>query len=227
MVNNFSGIFLIYLGRIFHLTLWTILVGASTASAQGAWVLKKQEDGIKVYSRSIDTLKIKELKVEFSLKAKLSDLAAVILDIPNYFQWSYNTKMSYVIRRVSSSEMYFYSEIASPWPANYRDLVVHQQIRQDKATKMLTILSESVPDMIPPKPHVVRVPFSKETWLVNKMGDNSINIEYYLAIDPGAAAPAWLINLFSAVGPLESFKMLSVWIQQLKYQQKRIDFIEN
>jgi hypothetical protein len=189
--------------------------------------LKKQEDGIKVYSRAIDTLKVKELKVEFSLAASLSDLVALILDIPNYFQWSYNTKMSYVISRVSSSEIYFYSEIASPWPASYRDLVVHLQIHQDTATKMLTIFSESVPDLLAPKPHIVRIPFSRETWLVSKAEDKKIDIEYYLAIDPGASAPGWIVNLFSAKGPLESFKALSILIQQRKYQQARIDFIKD
>ena len=216
-----------HLQRAFAILVSILIVLTSSIAAQGSWVLKKQQNGISVFSRNVDTLKIKELKVEFSLQSRLSDLAALILDIPHYFQWSYNTKQSYILSQVSPSDIYFYSEIASPWPASNRDLVVHLQITQDSSTKAMSIISESVPDRIPPKPNLIRVPFSKEIWQVTKDGEEKIHIEYYLAIDPGASAPAWIVNLFSAKGPLESFKALAIRIQLPKYKHTLVDFIQD
>src|ERR1035438_6688861 len=78
--------------------------------------LREQKDNIKVYSRIKGQSKIEELKAEFALNAKLSDLAAFLLDIPNYLNWSYNTKLSYIVKQISPNELYFYKEVKLPWP---------------------------------------------------------------------------------------------------------------
>src|SRR5882762_6979674 len=95
---------------------------------QNNWVLKKDKDSIRVYNRSSEHSKFNDLRVETILRTSLSCLAAVILDINNYPKWSFNTRKAYVLRQVSPSELYFYSEINSPWPASNRDLAVHLRI---------------------------------------------------------------------------------------------------
>jgi len=195
--------------------------------AQDGWVLKKEKDGIKVYSRSAEHSKFNELKAELTIKAKLSDLAALILDIPDYYKWSFNTKLSYVLKKVSPSELYFYTEIRSPWPASNRDLAVHLQILQDPHSKIMTIKAEGIPNYIPPKDGIVRVPLSKEYWTVTPLDPTTLRIEYQIQIDPGASAPAWLINAFATKGPYETFKNLSEKIRDAKYRNTAIPFITN
>ncbi len=215
------------MNRVYFLFFLPMLFACASIRAQEGWVLKKEKDNIKVYGRSNSHSKFDELKVELILKSRLSDLAAIILDINNYFKWSYNTKLSYVLKKVSNDEMYFYTEVNSPWPASNRDLVVHLKIVQDPVSKIMTIRATGVPDFIPPKDNIVRVPFSKETWTVIPVDKTTIKIEYYLEIDPGEFAPAWLINLFAAKAPLESFKNLATQVQQPEYRQASIPFIKN
>src|ERR1700680_1977339 len=121
------------------------------AEAQDRWVLKKEKDSIKVYSRASSDSKINEIKIELTIKAKLSEIASFILDIDNYSKWSRHLKMSYVLKKVSDDELYFYAEVNSPWPASNRDLIVHLKIEQDPLTKIMTIKETGVPDFIPPK----------------------------------------------------------------------------
>jgi START domain len=195
--------------------------------AQNGWTLKKEKDGIKVYSRASDHSNFNELKVELTLPASLHALAALILDIGSYPRWSFNTERSYVLKQVSPAELYFYTEINSPWPASNRDLAVHLRIMQDAASKVMTIQADGVPDYIPPKKDIVRVPFSKEKWTVTPLDKSTIRIEYEVEIDPGASAPAWLVNSFSTKGPYETFKNLSEKIKGAKYHDAKVSFIRD
>jgi hypothetical protein len=209
------------------LFLLLLLVSWLPGRGQTQWELKKDKNGIKVYSRNSEQSKFNQLRAELTVKAKPSDLAAFILDIPGYNKWSYNTKTSYILKTVSPAELYFYTEINSPWPASNRDLVVHLLILQDPHSKVITILAESVPDFIPEKKGVVRIPLSKERWTVTPIDKTNLKIEYQLEIDPGASAPAWLINAFASTGPFETFKNLMSQIQEPRYRDAKIPFILN
>jgi len=185
-------------------------------TAQNDWQLKKDQDGIKVYTKSTENSHYDELKVEMTLTATLSSLAALILDIDNYHNWSFNTEKAYVLKRVGPGDLYFYELIHSPWPASNRDLPIHLQISQDAGTKSMSVRSICVPDLVPPKKDVVRVPLSIEQYMVTQ-----------LKLDPGAGAPAWLINLFSVKGPFETFSHLRQEIQQPAYRDALLPFIKN
>jgi len=194
--------------------------------AQDDWALKEEESGIRVYTRHGDS-KNDEIKVELTLSTKLSNIAAVLLDIPNYSEWSYNCQRSYVLKELAKNDIYFYNEVKTVWPASDRDVVARLKMNQDSGTKILTVHTVSDPHFIPEKKDFVRVPFSNEIWTVTPLSSSEVKILYYLQIDPGGAAPSWLINLFSTKAPLESFKKFSIQVKQSKYQQTVLDFIRN
>jgi hypothetical protein len=195
--------------------------------AQGAWKLKKQEGQIHVYSRPGSHSKFEELKVELTLNAKLSDLVAFLNDFTNYPNWSYNNKLTYVVKKVSDVETYFYSEITTPWPASNRDILVHFKLHQDSSSKIISIVADAEPGYVPVKSGLVRIPYSHELWTVTPVDKSSIKIDYRIEVDPGASAPAWLINLFSSSAPFQSFKHLSEQIKNNKYRNTLVPFIQN
>ena len=215
MKNNFLLLLLLFQSGLFP------------CLGQNNWELKKEKDSIRVFNRPNQHSKFNDLRVETILPTNLSGLIAVILDINNYPNWSFNTKTAYVLRQVSPSEIYFYSEINSPWPASNRDLAVHLRITQEPVSKVLHISSDEIPNFIPPKKNIVRVPLSTETWTVTPLNKTSIRIVYELQIDPGASAPAWLVNSFSTKGPYETFKNLREQIKLPKYSNASFPFITN
>jgi len=203
-----------------------IFFSFASLQAQDGWTLKDEENGIKVYSRHSE-FKFDEIKVELAIKARLTDIAAVLLDVPDYTQWSYNVTSSSILKQVSLNDIYFYTTVKTAWPASDRDVVAHLKITQDSITKLMTVHTISEPDFIPAKKDLVRVPFSDETWKVVPVNGEECRISYFLQIDPGGAAPAWLINLFSTKAPMESFKKFSIQVQKPKYRQSSIAFIKN
>jgi len=200
---------------------------AGEQHASGTWELRKDEEGIRVYSRAGDSSRFDELKVETILPGKLSSLAALILDIGNYPNWSFNSEKTYVLKRISQSELYFYSLVHSPWPANDRDLAVHLHLLQDSNTRTLYIRADAAAGFIPEKKGIVRVPVSIERWVVIPLPGDRIKISYELKLDPGASAPALLINHFWTKGPYETFSHLREQLKQPKYRDATPPFIRN
>lgn len=193
----------------------------------GNWELRKDRDGIRVYTRTGDSSQFDELRVETTTTGKLSSLVALILDIGNYPNWSFNSEKAYVLKKVSQSELYFYSLVHSPWPASDRDLAVHLHLIQDSSTRTLYIHADEIAGYIPGKKGVVRVPVSAEHWVVTPLTGDRIKISYELRLDPGASAPPWLINLFSTKGPFETFCHLREQLKQPKYCDATLAFIKN
>jgi hypothetical protein len=72
-----------------------------------------------------------------------------------------------------------------------------------------------------------RVPFSNATWEVTPIGLNRIQVVYTLKINPGGGIPPWMVNMFIAKAPLETFKNLARIIQEKRFQVQQFDFIKN
>lgn len=176
--------------------------------AQNKWVLTKDQDGIKVYTRLLSTGKFKEVKVNFELNATENQLVSVLQDIPNHKDWSYGTKHTYLISKTGKDTLIYYSEVALPWPLSNRDLVIELSFKKDSVNNMLHVRAKSIPGIVPVKSGLVRVPSSLASWEITVLSPHLLKIEYILSADPGGALPAWLVNLSASVGPYNSFTKL-------------------
>jgi hypothetical protein len=196
-------------------------------NAQNDWKLKKEQSGIKIFMRTNHNSSFNEIKVEMNIRATLSSLTALLLDVPNHSHWVYNVKTSYILTKVAENELFFYELIDSPFPASDRDLAVHLKITEEPETKVLNITAIGLPGYIPQKKNIVRVPVSNENWKVTPISGNRLQIEYFLEIDPGGSVPAWLINNFAEKGPYESFRHLQEQVDKPKYKNAEVSFIRN
>ncbi len=195
--------------------------------AQSDWQLKTDQDGIKIYTREIPGSKIKALKVDATFDATSAQLVNLIMDVNNARDWVYHTKSSTLIKRVSSSELYYYSEVSLPWPLADRDFVAHLMVSQNPETKIVTIDGPAVNGMVEPKPGVVRVSDSKGKWVITPIGNGQVNVEYNIHLDPGGTLPSWLINMFATQGPMNIFRNIKVELQKPAYRNTEMAFALN
>jgi hypothetical protein len=186
--------------------------------AQENWILEKDKDGIRVYTRKSEHSKFNEVKVECLINGTISELIAVIFDIENHVNWVYNTKSAYIIKRISDSELYFYTEISSPWPFRNRDAIAHIKTWKDSLTNEVLVEANSVPDYLQRKQDIVRIPSSRVKWTISPLNNQSVKVTYYMEADPGGSVPAWLINLFVSKGPFTSFTRLKERIRLPQYK---------
>ena len=213
--------------RPYYILVLICLLLQTTAHCQEDWKLKKDKNGIKVYSRKTPNFKFDELKVDCIFEGKISQLAAVILDVNNQYQWVYKTAKSKLLKQVTNADLFYYSEIECPWPFHNRDLIARMTITQNTSTKILSIVAKSVDNYLPSKKNLVRVKYSNALWTITPLNNAQFKVEYKIQIDPGDGVPAWILNMFATNGPYESFKNLKDKIMLPAYAAAKFPFIKD
>lgn len=209
------------------LGLLLLLFISARSFAQDKWQLKKESDGMKIYTASKPNSNVRALKVEYSVEATLTQLAALLLDIKNQPDWVYSTKTSSVLKKIGDNELVYYTEKSMPWPATNRDVVTRLKITQQEGTHVMTVSSIGVPDYIPKKDGLIRVPSSKIIWTVTPVDHTHLKIDYVAEADPGGSIPAFIVNMFVTKGPYETFKKLKAMADLPAYKNAHLDFIKD
>jgi hypothetical protein len=186
--------------------------------------LKDEEEGIKVYTSPVENSGIKAVKVECTVEATLSQLTAVLLDIPASPEWIYATEFCRVQKTISATELIYHSEIDVPWPVSNRDFIVRVKISQDSLTRILTVDGENLPQYVKEQDGVVRILHTESNWTVTPR-DKYLDIVFTLHVDPGGSIPAWLINMFATRGPLETFRNLRSQVNKPGYKAASFSFL--
>lgn len=196
-------------------------------SAQTNWVLKKEKEGIQVFVTNQENSKFKAIRVLCSLPGTMEQLISVLQLVQIQPQWVVSTKNAYSIKQVSVDKLLYYAEVDLPWPINNRDMVIDLSFVQDPKTKILSIYANTIDHILPEIEGKQRVPYSAAKWLVKSEGNHKISIDYTIKIDPGGGIPAWMVNLFIAKAPYESFKNLTKLIQEKRFQGQHYSFLKD
>jgi hypothetical protein len=183
-----------------------LLLSFFSVMAQGKWELKKNENGIEVYTRKAAKGSIRELRVLCELDATREQLIGTLQDIVNYNKWVYSNRKSVILKTVNPENIIYYTESHLPWPLKDRDLVIELTI--SPTPDVLNIQAKSIPNYLPQNDNFVRVPYSLALWKVTQAPDNKLKVDYTFSVDPGGSIPVWLINAMMAFGPYNSFLKL-------------------
>ncbi|HET6255074.1 MAG TPA: START domain-containing protein [Puia sp.] len=187
------------------------------ASDKNEWTLKREKDGIDIYSRPSDLSRCNDIRVDMDLTGTVEQLAAIIRDVDNYPNWVYATRTSNLIRKVSDNEVIYYAEVGTPWPAADRDYYADVKITFNPANHSMNIVSASLKNYQPEKKDLVRIPMSRGSWTVTTQSARKIHLQYILQIDPGGGVPGWLFNSFSTKAPIETFSSLKKKMEDLNH----------
>ena len=194
------------------------------AQEQDGWVLKNEKDAVKVYYRK--TPGIYELKLATSIKTSLSGVVRMFDEVQKYTEWGYKVSEARLLKRVSPTEMYYYSKIDFPWPMNDRDVILHTKVEQDPHNHSIISISTSAPDYIPEVKDVVRVRQATTKWTLIPGTGGWLYVEYYLNSDPGGNLPDWAINMALDVGPRETIKRMREILRDPEYQNTKLAHIK-
>lgn len=174
--------------------------------------LKKQKDGIQVYTCKSDTSKFRSLRAEFVIeRTTIKDLEAFLFDVPNYVNWQYNAAESKLLEQLDSHTLIYRLVIDAPWPVDNRELIVRFAVQ--KGIEKVTFTMNTVPSAYPLGEDVIRVPFSQARWEVTPI-HTDLHVKYFMNINPGGYVPPMLVNIAMAEGPYQSFRNLKRLIRK-------------
>lgn len=189
------------------------------------WQLKKNEQGVTVYTRDSENSAFKELKAVAYLNTSLSSIVGLLYDFEKYPEWVYKCGKSGTLKTISEKELIHYQTVIAPWPIDNRDFIVNIKIEQNEKTKVITIKSYAIGNYIPLVPNYVRIMKFNASWVLSPQKDGSVEIVYQLLIDPSGYIPAWAVNMAVVDGPFETMNNIKERVFRKEYQKAKISFI--
>jgi hypothetical protein len=183
--------------------LFVLLVGVCSIT-QAQCELKLDKDSIQVYTCKTENSKYKSIKANFWLNATPAQLKAMLMDIEHLGDWQFSTANAHLVKKISNQQIIYYTEVKVPVAEN-RDFIIDLKI-DPMVGKEMTITATSIPDYLPQKKNIVRVPMSKAVWKVKEIKSKRLYVEYNVRVDFGGEIPAWVVNTLSHKAPYETFK---------------------
>ncbi|BCG62699.1 MAG: hypothetical protein methR_P0349 [Methyloprofundus sp.] len=163
-----------------------------------AWQLAKEQQGIKVYTRTIAGSKFKEFKGEVEISSSIDSLLSFINNAEYCPQWRYKC-----MQMMSLSEGYIYKLSNLPWPLSDRYTVMSSQLLINAAQNIYTLqlknikreqLPQHILAQLPAAGSTVQMHSSDGYWQFKLSSPTSIHITYQMHGDPAGVLPAALAN---------------------------------
>lgn len=181
-----------------------ILIYALALCQEGEWKLKRNKDGVAVYTRKLDDSQILEYKVLTTINTDLKSFIEIITNTNEYIKWQKNLESASTLLVINKYEFYNYITADMPWPIEDRDMVVHVKYEVDYEKGECFAYSETIPDYIKFSKDYKRLTNGKGKWVIKQV-DDYLQVMYTFAGDPGLPVPAFIINMFLVEGPFITF----------------------
>ena len=168
------------------------------------WVLKKNENNIKVYLRKNEK-NTSEYLAETVIGSDIESILKFILDFDNSYKWMYRLEESKILEKSNDTLFYVYFKMEMGWPLKKRDLV--SDVKISREDNIVTVDLTSTPGYIPLDKNLIRIIDSKSTWTLSRIDSNKtkVTLQSYAEIDN---IPSFVIDMFILDGPLHSMKNL-------------------
>jgi ribosome-associated toxin RatA of RatAB toxin-antitoxin module len=186
-------------------------------NGQANWELKKDANGIKIYTRAAEGTAIKSVRATLEFDVPLEAIIALVMDVSSYHTWVYQCKESTLIKQLGPRSVIYRHVTDAPWPFDDRDHISTFTIETDETTHITTMKSHLVTGVYPEQKGYVRLKRSQASWTFKPVSENKVAATYELAFDPEGNIPAWLINLFITEGPYQSLSNMKAKARDKKY----------
>lgn len=180
------------------------------------WVLERNENGIKIFTRFREGSEIKEFKAITTVDIDINKINELVDNIDTYTQWMANTKENYTLKRIDKNTRYDYFVAELPWPMRNRDNILLVTKTRNPQNGQIIMTLKGVPDYKPGKPGLVRMPYADGQWQFTPVGRERVEVIYKFMGDPGGSMPAWAINLFLVEGPYQTLSRLKEFALKAK-----------
>ena len=210
------------------------LVIAATLTVAGAihaddvehpWELKRDRDGIQVYTRKVEGSKFKAVRAVMEVEASLNQLVGLVQDTTACPDWASLCKEARVVERLSDTDMYVHTLNDLPWPVTNRDAVAHVRWSQDPESLAVTMLATATPDKVPTRRGSVRIKYAETSWTFSPAPGGRVQVESLAHIDPAGGVPAWLTNRLLVDSPWDTMRDMRKIVNDGRYTDASFSFV--
>ena len=175
------------------------------SSPESEWNLKKDKDGIEVYTRTFEGSLFDEFKGLTTIEnSSLEKVLAVILDVKNYGSLFPDCMNPKVLKQDGKYYDIHYIQVKAPWPVKNRDTVYEQKTVIDENGKHALVSLKPLPDFIVEDKDFLRIREGSGFWELEEDENGNVMVVYQFHGEPGGEIPAWLANSFVVTQPFQT-----------------------
>ncbi len=191
--------------KIFFLSICvSLLCGVTLAAIESPWELKRNEQGIRVYTRPVAGSPLLEFRGETIVNVPVEKATAFYERENELTEWFHRSKESKLIKKISDTESLLYLAADLPWPFFDRDGIYRRVKSVDPATGAVIYELHSAPDIYPPQKNRVRILYLNAEWRFTPLPDNRTQVNYRTHTAPGGYIPPLLLNRFVVSIPFKT-----------------------
>lgn len=198
---------------------------AFTLFASENWDLKKDRDGIQIYTRKVEGSPFKQVRGVMRINARLSSLVALIRDAKACPDWADRCGESWVHEKISDTEEYVYTLNNLPWPVSDRDVLAHVRWSQSPDNLAVTMLSSATEGLLEKNKGIVRLTEANAQWIFTPLPSGEVEVVTLAHINPAGPLPAWVTNLLLVDAPFNTLTKLRETVKDEKYLNAGFGFI--
>ncbi|MFK7977233.1 MAG: START domain-containing protein [Halioglobus sp.] len=169
-----------------------INVNAAARLTDNPWTLEKEENNIRVYTRSVDGSDFAAIRASAVMKTNSDAVAAALGDGNGCAEWRDMCKSSRVLDVVSEEERLIYMVLDLPWPLSDRDVVMRSITAIDADAKKATVSLNSDSTAHPEQKHV-RAECNGQ-FVIEVLSETEVEVAYEMHADLGGNISADLVK---------------------------------
>ncbi len=194
------------------LILFSVIPFFEVFAEEYEWKIRKNEDGIKVYTREKADAGIYMYKVVTQISVTPEAVYRQVVDFNENLKHMELVDSIRFLNHQKDKRYTNYMHFNMPWPVKNREMVMEMLVtkRQDG----IYLESNDVPEYLPKNRDKVLIEDFQEQWTIKKGATpDESRITVIGWVDPGGSIPLWVVNMFIARTP---FRFISGIIEEVK-----------
>ena len=197
-----------------------VLLCTHAIADQNEWTLEKDEDAIRVYTRTMSDWPVRQFRGVVEIDARIESLLALLDDNASCPRWIHNCITGELLERSDSYRKYNYIQTKAPWPVKKRDSILFTTttVTEDG----VEIIGIAKPDYRPRDRKFVRIPRQEVRWELTPLENGAVQVVFETKFDPGGSVPDWAVNRTLIDTPFNTLKNMRLLVQEPKYRDTEL-----
>jgi len=179
---------------------------ADTHVEKHPWTLKRNQEGVSVYTRRVSGSSVLEYKGNVVVDAPMDRAIKLFEDDKKVPLWFFHGSQAREVERPDDFTKVYYFIEKLPWPISNRDTVFERIKLIDQGSGEIKYTLKSLPDRLPRKKGIVRVIYLKSSWRFIPMSGGRTEIYFQQYARPEGFIPAFMVNQLVIDVPFYSLK---------------------
>ncbi|MEM6726087.1 MAG: START domain-containing protein, partial [Bacteroidota bacterium] len=167
-----------------------VLTSFVTIDLFSEWSLKKDKNGVKVFTRKVEGYSLKEYKAITFIKTDLKSVEETILDVSTWLSWQHNCKEAKLVTQTGNT--YTVYNAAKAPVVKDRDMVIEMEVVRLRSDQT-QIKMRALKGVVPEKDGMVRMTYLKGHWLLTPQ-NGGVEVLQQVHADPAGKIPDWVAN---------------------------------